>query len=77
MTGDDFINMARQVGMINTPIGQIKALCKMVAAHENEACAMLCDEAVCPEPQYDEMGYKKEDTATHLAESIRSRRKAG
>lgn len=35
-SGDDFINMARQVGMIHTPIGEIKALCRLVAAAERQ-----------------------------------------
>ena len=42
-------------------------------ADESEGCAMLCDEVVNPEPEYDQMGYRKEDTASTLAASIRAR----
>ena len=44
MTGDDFINLARQVGMVHTPIGEIKALCRLVAAAEREACAEIAEQ---------------------------------
>jgi hypothetical protein len=46
MTQDEIIGMANQAGIINPQmvINTLEAFAKLVAQHEREACAKMCDE---------------------------------
>jgi len=69
MTQDEIIEMARQVGMdylqyiSPEAFEKVTAFCKLVAQHEREACAKICEDASEPD-------------GADLAERIRARRQA-
>jgi len=69
MTQDEIIEMAKEAGMdylkyiSPEAFEKVTAFCKLVAQHEREACAMVCEDA--PEPD-----------GTDLAERIRARGQA-
>ena len=46
MTQDEIIEMARQSGLVGKPTytDGLVAFAKLVAQHEREACAKICDE---------------------------------
>jgi hypothetical protein len=46
MTKDEIIEMARQAGIIHPEMvaKHLEAFAKLVAQHEREACAKVCDE---------------------------------
>jgi len=69
MTQDEIIEMAKQAGMdylqyiSPEAFEKVTAFCKLVAQHEREECAMICENA--PEPD-----------GAELAERIRERGEA-
>jgi len=69
MTQDEIIEMAKEVGMdylqyiSPEAFEKVSAFCKLVAQHEREACAKVCEDA--PEPD-----------GIELAERIRARGQA-
>ena len=85
MTQDEIIEIAKQVGMIkdgkwwfssfykteqDVHISHLEAFTKLVAQHEREACAKICDE-------FSDVGYiDKKLTSDYHAHLIRQRRQA-
>jgi hypothetical protein len=69
MTQDEIIEMARQAGMdylqyiSPEAFEKVTAFCKLVAQHEREACAKVCEDSV-------------EYAGDTLAEAIRARGQA-
>lgn len=52
MTRDQSIQWAREAGVISTKIGGIEAFAALVAAHEREECAKVCEaKALAEYPQ--------------------------
>jgi hypothetical protein len=82
MTQDEIIEMARKAGSL-IEIAQEKdllwlaAFAKLVAEHEREACAKVCDNRVTAY-QYatDVWAQEHIDEARHLAKAIRARGQA-
>jgi hypothetical protein len=67
MTQDEIIEMARQAEFFISPIDSVllpklEALAKLVAQHEREACAKLCDDL-----------WQEDSTAYDCREAIRAR----
>ena len=85
MTQDEIIEMARQAGIrdsleydhMECDIESLEAFAKLVAQHEREACAKLCDNRVTAY-QYatDVWAQEHIDEARHLAKAIRARGQA-
>ena len=71
MTKDDIIRMAREAGLADAngvvhAAYQLEAFAKLVAEHEREACAKVCDEI---NNDYD----GEEVSASWIATAIRAR----
>jgi hypothetical protein len=78
MTQDEIIEMAKQAGfwkehtntwMCNSQ--DIEAFAKLVAQHEREACAQVCDDLADMHAKMNQWGSHK--TADTLADAIRAR----
>jgi hypothetical protein len=71
MTQDEIIEMARQAGFIDADwnirivLPHLEAFAKLVAQHEREACAKVCDDL-----------WEDDGTAYECAEAIRARGQA-
>lgn len=56
MTRDDILRMAREAGLTYTPqagwvvgsVQRLEAFAALIAAHEREACAAICDDRELP-----------------------------
>jgi hypothetical protein len=85
MTQDEIIEMARQADIrdsleydhMECNIESLEAFAKLVAQHEREACAIVCDDRVTAY-QYatDVWAQEHIDEARHLANAIRARGQA-
>ena len=73
MTQDDVIRLARKAGIAQHGLGwtcwegQLEAFAKLVAAHEQEACAKECEHTAL------RMGSEWMAAAHHCAAAIRAR----
>jgi hypothetical protein len=75
MNREDIIRMAREVGMqgiltdVVTTIYELERFAAIVANHEREACAKVCDEVECGSS----MMIEERQTANECARKIRAR----
>jgi hypothetical protein len=78
MTREDIFRMAKEAGMESFDICvELDDFAKLVAQHEREACAKVCDNRVTAY-QYatDVWAQEHIDEARHLAKAIRARGQA-
>ena len=74
MTQDEIIEMARQAGfsiadgIVTGGVTDVKRFAKLVAEHEREACAKVCDDIHAE--------YEAKDSFSSYAEAIRARGQA-
>jgi hypothetical protein len=74
MTQDEIIEMANEAGIIQPQnvIKTLEAFAKLVAQHEREACANLCEDI----GSKDDTFYREESSSSHCADAIRARGQA-
>jgi len=77
MTQDEIIEMARQADWPDSLIApvimeKLNDFAKLVAQHEREACAELCEEI----GSKDDTFYREESSSGHCADAIRARGQA-
>jgi len=73
MTREEIIRMAREAGLAygsdEKPLGSVTRFAALVAAHEREACAKVCDNRIT-----NEAGMQREDYENQqCAKAIRAR----
>jgi hypothetical protein len=76
MTQDEIIEMANQAGIVNPQmvINTLEAFAKLVAQHEREACAKVC-ESIDMEA-FGVLPVRTVMITSHCAEAIRAREQA-
>ncbi|MFN3375496.1 MAG: hypothetical protein ACK40S_02945 [Burkholderiaceae bacterium] len=78
MTRDEFEALAKQAGLAKHGLGwtawesQLERFAELVARHEREACAALCDRIKVITPEY-QLDQHYNQASSHCAQAIRQR----
>jgi len=78
MTRDEFEALAKKAGLAKHGLGwtawesQLERFAELVAAHEREACAVICDRRKIVTPEW-QMDQHYNQAASHCAQAIRMR----
>lgn len=78
MTRDEFEALAKKAGLAKHGLGwtawesQLERFAELVAAHEREACAVICDRRKIVTPEW-QMDQHYNQAASHCAQAIRLR----
>ena len=74
MTRDDIIRMAREANYANSPLPEfLERFAALVAAHEREACAAVCDDKVDAEYATGKVDHNEMGWTQSCAAAIRAR----